>query len=77
VANGDAAACIWTAIGLIPFLKPLRFLEAAIDAARVAEGAEKAAQAAADAAKAAQAADDAAKATQAGCRCGEGGRRRL
>jgi len=44
------------------FLKPLRFLEAAIDAARVAEGAEKAAQAAADAAKAAQAADDAAKA---------------
>jgi RHS repeat-associated protein len=66
VVNGDAAGCIWTAIGLIPFLRPLRFLDAMIDAARLAEAADKTAQVAADTAKAAQAGADGAKAAQAG-----------
>ncbi|QUQ67855.1 RHS repeat domain-containing protein [Kutzneria sp. CA-103260] len=65
VADGDGAGCAWTLVNAIPLLKPLKFLEAAIDAARIAANAERAAQAAAAAAKAAQAAADAAKAAQA------------
>ncbi|MFI9388576.1 RHS repeat-associated core domain-containing protein [Kutzneria sp. NPDC052558] len=65
VLHGDVAGCLWTLASIIPLLRPLRALDALVNAARVAAEADKIAQAATAAAKAAQAADDAAKAAQA------------